>query len=80
MKAYDIALILNQIIKNEKEATNENIFQKLELIVKLMYYNPVKISSQSVNFIKTLIEHATSSEYNRLGLFALYCISLALQE
>lgn len=78
LQQYDIPALLNLIVANEQFAINESIFTNLELVVKLVYYNPIKITKTSETFIKTLLEYPNQSELNRLGLFSLYCISLAL--
>ena len=81
LKEYDIALLLNLIISNSNYALifsqyHDSVFVNLELVVKLIYYNPVRLTEESDNFLKSLLE-SKNEEFNRLGLFSLYCISLA---
>lgn len=51
----------------------------LEHIVKVIFYSPIKLSKAGENFIITLIRHK-QREFNKLGVFSLYCLALALQE
>mmetsp|Transcript_33920 Transcript_33920/g.33040 ORF Transcript_33920/g.33040 Transcript_33920/m.33040 type:complete len:182 (+) Transcript_33920:218-763(+) len=76
---YDIAVMLNSIIGKEQFALQEQPLSDLELVVKLIFYNPVKMFKSSQLFIHTLLQHSNHN-YNKLGLLALHCISLALQE
>jgi hypothetical protein len=71
-------MLLNLVIANDVYAAQESVFANLELIVKLIFYNPINLTKSSESFIKALLSHPTSTEFNRLGLFTLYLISLAL--
>jgi len=49
---YDVAELLCKAVQNEGQALNETVFMNLELCVKLVYYNPIKLTPASDQFIK----------------------------
>eukprot|EP00347_Sterkiella_histriomuscorum_P023636 403333912 len=77
---YDLPALLSQMILNQVAFQNDMFNTNLEIIVKLMYYSPEKVTESSEQFLINLITNQHSTELNRLGLFSLYCISLAIQE
>ena len=47
--------------------------------MKIIFYSPIQLSPKSEKFIIKMLTHERQ-EYNKLGIFSLYCVALALQE
>lgn len=57
----------------------QELIVSLEHICKIIYFQHPKLSKGTENLIHMLIQ-SKQKEFVKLGIFCMYCISLALQE
>jgi hypothetical protein len=48
----------------------------LELSIKLMFYNPLPLMNDSIKLVHYLLR----SRFEKIGVFAVYCVALMLQD
>jgi len=70
---------LIKLVENESQSSqNTNMITNLEHIIKVLFFSTRKLSKDSERFITMLL--GKSRQFNKLGIFSLYCLALALQE
>ena len=81
LKSFDVPkLLLSLVEKCDALFEDADLNKKLEELVKAVFNQPAGVLyPSSTLFVKHLLKHP-SNEFQKLGIFSLYCIALALQE
>ena len=79
LKSYDVTHLLLSLSKHERLFDDNEIMKKLEDIVKAVFYSKGVLNPSGEQFVKFLLVHQRH-DFNKLGIFSLYCIALGLQD
>jgi len=93
LKRFDLAEFLDQIIsiikifemkaaqdmtvKEQFESKVHNLSINLELIVKLIFFCPMKLQPNSITLVHSMLNY---HRFKKTGIFAIYCAALMIQE
>lgn len=64
-------------MKEQFDNKIKHISLNMELIVKLIYFTPCKLLNSSIHLIRAMLDYP---RYKKLGVFAVYCIALMIQD
>ena len=79
LKSYDVTHLLLSLVAHEALFEDIEILKKLEDIVKAVFYSPGVLNPSGEKFVALLLRHPRH-DFNKLGIFSLYCIALGLQD
>lgn len=81
LKSFDVPkLLLSLVEKCDSLFEDAELIKKLEELVKAVFNSSAGVLyPSSTLFVKNLLKHPRN-EFQKLGIFSLYCIALALQE
>lgn len=65
------------VVREQLDAKISSLLINLEFIVKLLFFSPLQLSTSSISLVHQLLK---SRRFKKLGVFAIYCTALMIQE
>jgi hypothetical protein len=77
IRIYERRMVSDNAVREQFDNKIKNMTMNIELIVKLMYFAPLQLPTDSINFIYNMLNY---HRFKKIGIFAVYCVALKLQD
>jgi len=75
IRLFESKSVADAAIKEQFDLKIKGMSQNIEMIVKLMFFAPIKLQKGSINLIFSMLDY---HRYRKTGIFAVYCVALMI--